>query len=640
MPEDTSLYNSRLIKNYTDYLAKYYPDVDIKALLTYAGMTPLELEDGGHWFSQEQVTRFHEILTRTTSNPNIAREVGRFTSSSEAFGSLRQYVMGFLSAPLAYTLFEKIAATVTRATTFSIKKVGAHKIEVLSTLKEGVKEHPNQCENRLGMLEALAKVYTRKLATIEHATCINRGGAYCRYIVSWETTPSYRWRIISRYSSVLSLLIFFPLIFFLSPTVWAEIILLPTILNLGLFLYTKDLEKKEIIQNILVESDAANLLVDQINIRYNEAKLVQEIGQATSMILDINDLLKFVMEALEKRLDFNRGMIMLANRGKTRLSFMVGYGYLPEQERYLQTLEFHLDNPQSKGVAVEAFRKQETYLINDVTEIAKNISSRSLEFIHRLEIQSFICVPIVYKDESMGILFVDTPKAKRKLGQSDRNLLMGIAPQIAISINNAISYQKIQESEERFRSLSVNSPDIIYTLGTDGAFAYVNPAWERILGHPAEEVIGRYFVDFVHPEDIPFYRTIFKRTRDGRDTVRDLTGTILHQNGSERYFSISAAPNLDVEGAFLGVVGTFKDITDRKYAEDALQYRVEFEKLITSISTHFINVALENIRPEINQALKRIGSFAGVDRSYIFRFQDQGNKADNIYEWCASGIPP
>ncbi|MCU0578761.1 MAG: PAS domain S-box protein, partial [Desulfobacterota bacterium] len=275
-----------------------------------------------------------------------------------------------------------------------------------------------------------------------------------------------------------------------------------------------------------------------------------------------------------------------------------------------------------------------------VAEIEKAISPRSLEFIHRLEIQSFICVPIVYKDESMGILFVDTPKVNRKLGQSDRNLLMGIAPQIAISINNAISYQKIQESEERFRSLSVNSPDIIYTLGTDGAFTYVNPAWERILGHPAAGVIGRYFVDFVHPEDIPFYKTIFKRTRDGRDTVRDLTGTILHQNGSERYFSISAAPNLDVEGSFLGVVGTFKDITDRKLAEDALQFRVEFEKLITSISTHFINVALENIQPEIHQALKRIGAFAGVDRSYIFRFQDQSKKAENIYEWCAAGITP
>ena len=69
----------------------------------------------------------------------------------------------------------------------------------------------------------------------------------------------------------------------------------------------------------------------------------------------------------------------------------------------------------------------------------------------------------------MGVLLVDTIRSKRRLSHSDISLLMGIAPQIAISINNALSYQKIQESEQRFRSLSENAPDIIYTLDVEGA---------------------------------------------------------------------------------------------------------------------------------------------------------------------------
>ena len=189
-----------------------------------------------------------------------------------------------------------------------------------------------------------------------------------------------------------------------------------------------------------------------------------------------------------------------------------------------------------------------------------------------MQTRSFISVPIIYKGESLGILLVDNPKSGRKLNQSDLNLLLGIAPQIAISINNAISYKKIRESEERFRSLSSNSPDIIYTIGIDGAFTYVNPAWERILGHRTEEVIGHFFIEFVKPEEIPQYKRIFKETRDQKKTIRDLTGTILHQNGSERYFSLSGAPNLDAEGKVIGLVGTFKDITDRQLAEEALQY--------------------------------------------------------------------
>ena len=67
----------------------------------------------------------------------------------------------------------------------------------------------------MGIFEALAKIYTRKLATIEHPTCINKGGDYCRYIISWKTTSAYRWKIMSRYTLVLSLLLSIPLFFFL-----------------------------------------------------------------------------------------------------------------------------------------------------------------------------------------------------------------------------------------------------------------------------------------------------------------------------------------------------------------------------------------------------------------------------------------
>lgn len=637
MNDQTPLYNSRLVKNYVDYLHKYYPDLDIESLLKDAGLTRYELEDGGYYLSQEQVNRFQQILSQSTGNPKIAREVGRYAASSEAFGTIRQYFLGFLNPSMAYGLFEKIALKLTRGAVFKIVKKDRKRIEVLAIPANGVLEHPNQCENRLGTLEAIAKTYNQNYPVIEHPVCVNRGGDHCQYIIHWKTTPVYWWKIISRYVLLISFLLYLPLVFFLPTKILVEVVSVLAILNLGVFLYAKNLETREIIQNIKMESNSANLLVDQMNLRYNEAKLIQEIGQATSMILITEDLLKSVMEALEKRLDFKRGMIFMADKNKKRLIFFVGYGYSPEENAYLENLSFGLDNPQSKGVVVLTFREQKPFLIEDVAKIKQDISPKSLEFVHRMDSHSFISVPIIFKGKSMGILLVDNPKSGRNLDQSDLNLLMGIAPQIAISINNALSYQKIQESEERFRSLSENSPDIIYTLGSDGAFTYVNPAWQRILGHSLAEVVGRYFVDFVKPEEFQHYRMIFKQTRKNRTTVQDLTGTLLHRNGSERYFSISAAPNYDPDGQFEGIVGTFKDITDRKLAEDALQYRMEFEKLITSISTHFINLPVDRVFSEITQALEQIGTFAGVDHCYIFRYQGKGQRAEMLCCWPDDG---
>ncbi|MBI5116612.1 GAF domain-containing protein [Candidatus Poribacteria bacterium] len=73
---------------------------------------------------------------------------------------------------------------------------------------------------------------------------------------------------------------------------------------------------------------------------------------------------------------------------------------------------------------------------------------------------------------------------------------------------------------------------------------------------------------------------------------------------------------------------------------EALRSRIEFIKLITGISTHFINLSVDRIDEGATYALQRIGEFAAVDRSYIFRLYDDGKKMDNTHEWCADGIAP
>jgi PAS domain-containing protein/DNA-binding NarL/FixJ family response regulator len=79
------------------------------------------------------------------------------------------------------------------------------------------------------------------------------------------------------------------------------------------------------------------------------------------------------------------------------------------------------------------------------------------------------------------------------------------------------------------------------------------------------------------------------------------------------------------------LVRTIRYAIERKRAEEALRYRLEFEKLIATISTHFINISMDQIDRGINRALKAIGEFAGVDRSYLFRFNQ--NTVSSCYQW-------
>ncbi len=63
---------------------------------------------------------------------------------------------------------------------------------------------------------------------------------------------------------------------------------------------------------------------------------------------------------------------------------------------------------------------------------------------------------------------MDNLKTNRELNQTDISLLMGIAPQIGISINNARMYERLQEREKRFRILAESAPDIIFVLDLEG----------------------------------------------------------------------------------------------------------------------------------------------------------------------------
>lgn len=83
-----------------------------------------------------------------------------------------------------------------------------------------------------------------------------------------------------------------------------------------------------------------------------------------------------------------------------------------------------------------------------------------------------------------------------------------------------------------------------------------------------------------------------------------------------------------------------QEIRVRSNVEAALKHRIEFENLITNISTHFININPLKVDEDIQTALTAIGRFANVDRSYVFLFSENGLWMDNTHEWCAEGVEP
>ena len=569
-PIDEALYNSRLIKNYVEYIKKFHPDIDIESILDYSGITIYQVEDQGHWFTQDQVDRFHEILIQETRDPNISREVGRFAGSSQASSAVRQYALGFITPSSAYRVLEKFLPNLSRAFTLSTKQVSNNKVEVTVTPGSGVNEKPYQCENRMGLLESIAKLFTNKFADIEHPSCLHKGDKIGRYIISWEKTSFLIWRRVFNYLFLAGIGIF-SVLFFLIPLIpWSISVVIYGILTMIFFFYSEHLEKKHLTNTIETQGDAAKDLLNEMNIRYNNALLVQEIGQATSTILDIDKVVSAVVSIMEKRLDFDRGLIMLRNDEKTRLVYNFGYGYSQEVESLLKNTDFHLDNPNSRGVVVRAYREQTPFLVNDIADIEKDVSTKSLEFGKQIGGESFICVPIVYENESLGVILVDNLKSKRPLRQSDVNLLMAVASQTAVNIIEAMSVKKLQESEKKYRDLVENANSIILRMDTKGNIIFFNEFAQKFFGYSENEVLGKNIQGTILPGAEStrrnFGELITSLQKDPERPVASEDEYVL-RNGGKAWIAWTYKPIFDDEENVVEILCIGNDITGLRRAE-------------------------------------------------------------------------
>ena len=571
MNENLPLYNSRIVKVFLEYVGRTRPDVNVARVLDFAGMTRFEVEDSAHWFSQSQVDRFYESLVRETGRPDLSREAGRYTVSSEALGAARQYTLGLLSPMSVFLLMGKLYPIMSRGASISARKLGPGNVEIISTPKAGVLEKPYQCENRMGTLEALPKWFTGKMGRIEHPSCVHRGDDQCRYVIQWDQTPSIFWKRLRNIWGLGCLplaAVFFSLLPLLAGTAAGATCL--TILA-ALDSRSQRLEKRELMQTVELQGDAAKDLMAEIKARYNMSLLVKEIGQAASSIPDIRELPRTVASIMEQRLEFDRAMIMLANRERTKLEYVAGYGYTEKEGETLERAAFHLDNPASKGPMVRAFREQKPFLLNDIRRNEADLSERTRRFIEEMGVVSLICVPIVYKTRSLGVLAVDNIKSQKPLTQSDLGLLLGVASQTAVGVFNAMSYQRLQESEKKYRELVENANSLILRVDTEGRIRFINEFAQRRLEVEEKEILGKDLRGTLlrsgEAEMQVFLDLVEALCREPDRPVVQETETALRTTGETVWIAWTYRPIVGGDGRIGEILCIGNDITELKAAE-------------------------------------------------------------------------
>ena len=212
------------------------------------------------------------------------------------------------------------------------------------------------------------------------------------------------------------------------------------------------------------------------------------------------------------------------------------------------------------------------------TLIDERLDPASQEVAKQTGAVSLAVVPITAGNEWLGLILAE---AKQEAYFDERKLRLyhTLANQGATALQVARLHDETIELEARFRDVALSTSDWVWETDAQGRYTYCSDKVVDVLGHTAEEVLGKTPFDFMPEEEAARVGEIFGELVANKQPILDLENRNVTKDGREVYLLTSGTPILDEGGNLLGYRGVDKDITERKQAE------VERERFTTQLRT-------------------------------------------------------
>ena len=201
-----------------------------------------------------------------------------------------------------------------------------------------------------------------------------------------------------------------------------------------------------------------------------------------------------------------------------------------------------------------------------------------------LPVRSYLAVPVVSRSgEVLGGLFFGHSQPGVFTEEAEK-VLVGIAAQAAVAIDNANLYAAVQKeltehkriedalrgSEEKFRTMADHIAQFAWMTDDQGWIFWYNRRWFEYTGTTLEEMQGWGWQKVHHPDHVERVTARFRRCLEAGEFWED-TFPLRGRDGEYRWFLSRAVPIRDEAGKVLRWFGTNTDITAQREAETALR---------------------------------------------------------------------
>ncbi|MFH2219727.1 MAG: ATP-binding protein [Pseudomonadota bacterium] len=418
MKKETSCINTRAIFGYV----KKHNNGDCRGLLgnLHPEIDSLEnpeafLTDPNNWISCDVISELYKRARSILNDPLAAYKIARYAVQHFDMGWVQRILIkSFGSHKRGLNHLQRVNDKWNRSKRVELVQIQTNSAVLRLHWEPHMEVTKDVCLVNQGTYTFLPLVWSGTPLTLTEKCCYFEGGPYCEYHMRWPTK------------------------------------------NLLLEIYTRFFTSKSVLVDTIVEMEEDKKLIEQkyeeinrLNIELNQKikqlLAIQDTGKAILSLLDLEKLLTVIMNLLSNVCRINRAIIMLVNEEEGNLEYIHGAGFEGEIPDQVKNYRVPL-NRVSNILARVASTGRPEY----VPEVKTSRLKKDNIMLVYGNPTSVYVVPLITRSKVIGVIATDAVEGTG-VPKETRETLEIFAPQIAIAIQNATLYSRLQEQMKELK---------------------------------------------------------------------------------------------------------------------------------------------------------------------------------------------